>query len=129
MHWEKCSLLSWWLVVVGLVEQKVCSKLLVLVAGEVCLDGLVAVEAEAAELLIQSQLLDPKIESIVRSFHSSKRTYTFNSITLLLGDGNCLCARGEGSVVVTILTQEAEELLGVLCDQLGKLRIAGAKLL
>lgn len=45
IHYLLCGRL---LLVVGLIEQEVGCQLLVLVAGEVSLDGLVAVEAEAA---------------------------------------------------------------------------------
>lgn len=53
-------LLSRWLIIVGLIEQEVCSELLVFVAGEVCLNGLIPVEAEAAELIVECQL--PELE-------------------------------------------------------------------
>lgn len=66
--------------------------------------------------------------SIIRSFIVA-RTYTFNSITLLLSDGDCLCTWRKRGVVITILTQKTEELVGVLCDQLSKVRIASPKLL
>jgi hypothetical protein len=46
-------LLRTWLIrLIGLVEEEVCGKLLVLVAGEVGLDNILALEAEAAKLLI-----------------------------------------------------------------------------
>lgn len=35
---------SWWVFLIGLVEKEVGGKLLVLVAGKVSLDGLIAVE-------------------------------------------------------------------------------------
>lgn len=48
------NLLCGGLVVVGLIEQEVGSELLIFVACEVGLDGLVAIEAEAAQLVIVS---------------------------------------------------------------------------
>lgn len=51
-------LLGRWIIVLGLVEQEVGSELLVHVAGEVCLDGLIAVEAKAAQLFIVSLTLN-----------------------------------------------------------------------
>lgn len=110
-----------------MVEQEVCGELLVLVAGEVGLDSLVTVEAEAAELFVPCQILaSPEKKNAVIV---GLRTYTFNSIALFFGDGDRLRTRGKRSVVITILTKETQELIGVLGDQLGKLGVASPELL
>lgn len=40
-----------------------------------------------------------------------------------------MCTRRQRSIVVSILTKQAEKLVGVLSDQLGELRVAGTELL
>lgn len=60
---------------------------------------------------------------------STVSTYPLNSVALLLGDGNSLCTRRQGRVVVGILAQKLEELVGVRGNQLGQLRVAGTELL
>lgn len=108
---------------VGLVEQEVGGELLVLVAGEVSLDGLIAVESQAAQLYKLRQLHDQKQGKLVRY------TYTLDSIALLLSHRNSLSTRRQWSVVVAILTEQAEELLRVLGNQLSELGVAGTELL
>jgi hypothetical protein len=56
-------------------------------------------------------------------------TYPLNGVPLLLSHGNGLSTRGQGGVIVSILAKQAEELLGVLGDQLGKLGVASTQLL
>lgn len=86
-----------------MVKEEVGGELFVLVAGKVSLDGLVSVEAEAAQPL--------------------------DGITLLLGDRNSLGTRGERNIVIGIFTKKLEELIGIRGNELSKLRVAGAKLL
>lgn len=57
------------------------------------------------------------------------RTYALDSIALLFGDGDSLGSRGQGRIVIAVLAKQTQELLRVLCDEVGELRIAGAKLL
>ncbi len=92
------------LVFIRLVEEEVGRELLILVAGKVSLDRLIAVETKAAQ--------------------------PFDSIALLLGDSNGLGSGGKGRVVVpAALSEEAQELLGILGDQLGQLGVTRAELL
>ncbi len=56
-------------------------------------------------------------------------THPLDSVPFFLGNRNSLRAGGERSIVVGVLAKEAEELFGVLGDQLGKLRVASAQLL
>lgn len=92
------------LVVIRLVEQEVRGQLLVLVAREVRLSGLLEVEAQPAQ--------------------------TLDGIALLLGDGNSVGSRRERGVFVAAgLAEQLQELVLVLRYQLGQLRVAGAELL
>lgn len=56
-------------------------------------------------------------------------THSLNGVPLLLGHGNSLSSRRQGGVVVSVLAEQAEELLGVLGNQLGQLWVASAELL
>lgn len=56
-------------------------------------------------------------------------TYTFDSIALFFGDSDRLRTRGKRGVVIAILAKETEELVGILSNQLGKMRVASPKLL
>lgn len=109
------------LVIIRLVEQEVGSEFFVLVAGEVSLDGLVAVEAQAAKLSpVSTNCLDSS---------DGENTHSLNGVPLLLGHGDSLSPRGQWGVIISVLTEQAEELLGVLGYQLGQLRVASSKLL
>lgn len=108
-------------IVVGLVEQEVRGELLVLVAREVGLDGLVMVEAKAAKLGNGCQ------RGRTRVCYSS--THPLNGVPLLLSDTNSLSARRQGSVIIDIFTEQTQELARIVSDHLGELRVAGAKLL
>jgi hypothetical protein len=55
--------------------------------------------------------------------------YSLNGISLLLGDGNSLGARGERNIIVSIFTQQLKELVWVRGNQLRQLRVASAELL
>lgn len=115
-----------WVLLVGLVEKEVGGELLVLVAGEVSLDGLVAVETEAAQLFTKKNQYHCHPQ---RFSQGPRSTYTLDSIALLLSHGNRLSSRGKRSIVVAILTEQTQKLLRVLGNQLSQLRVASAKLL
>lgn len=66
---------------------------------------------------------------IIQSKEESGDTYSLNGVPLLLGHGNSLSSWRQGGIVISVLAEQAEELLGVLSYQLGKLRVASAKLL
>ncbi len=57
------------------------------------------------------------------------KTYTLDSIALLLGDRDGLGAGRQRDVVFGILAEELEESVGVGGDELGKLRVASTELL
>lgn len=59
------------------------------------------------------------------------KTYALNGVTLLRCDGNGLCAGGQVGLVIFIkvLTQQLQELLRVLSDDLGNLGVASRNLL
>lgn len=98
-------LLAWAIVLIlRLLEQEVCSKLLVLVAGEVSLSSLFAVEAQP--------------------------TQAFDGVALLFSDLNGVSSGRERCVIVaTALAEELEELVLVLSNQLGELGVSGTELL
>lgn len=56
-------------------------------------------------------------------------THSLNGIPLLLGHGNSLSTRRQGGVVITILAEQAEKLVGVLGNQVGELGVASTQLL
>lgn len=89
--------------IVRLVEQEVGRQVLVLVAGKVRLHCLVLRETQPNQAL--------------------------NGVAFLLGDGNLVGSGWERCVVISgHLTEKAEELFGVLRDELGELGVAGAQL-
>ena len=73
-------------VIVGLVKEEVGGQLLVLVAGKVGLDGLLAVEAKPTQL--QNYLSVTLHRQQVKG-----DTYTLDGIALLLGHGDGLGTR------------------------------------
>lgn len=92
------------IVLVRLIKQEVGSKLLVLVARKVRLRNLLYTETQQAQ--------------------------TINSLALLLRDRNGMRSGREGRVLVAAgLAEQLEELVLVLGDELGELRVAGAELL
>lgn len=61
---------------------------------------------------------------------AKKDTYTFNRIPFLLCDGNSLgTGRQSCLVIVKVLTQQLQELIRVLTDDLGNLGVPGGDLL
>lgn len=60
-----------------------------------------------------------------------ENTYALNGIPLLRCDGNGLCTWGQVGLIILIkvLTQQLQELLGVLSDDLGNLGVASRNLL
>jgi len=64
-----------------------------------------------------------------RGIGISHETYPLDGIPLLLRDGDGLSTRWQRGIVVGVLAQKAEELIRVLRDQLGKLRVARTNLL
>jgi hypothetical protein len=87
-----------------LVEEEICCQLFILVASKVSLDRLVLCETKSSEPL--------------------------NGVALLFCHGDLVRSRGERCVIVTTrLAKKGQELIGVLGDQLGKLGVAGTKLL
>lgn len=109
--------------IIRLVEQEIGGELLVLIAGKVGLNSLVAIETKAAQLL--------KTGSI-SCFHiggKSSCTYTLNSIALLLRHGDRLGTRRQWGILIALLTKQAKELIGMMSNELGKLGIASTELL
>jgi hypothetical protein len=60
-----------------------------------------------------------------------KKTYALNGVPLLRCDRNSLCTRGQVGLIILIkvLTQQLQELLGVLSDDLSNLGVASGNLL
>lgn len=56
-------------------------------------------------------------------------SYPLDSFPLFLGHADGLSPRRHGRVLVDIFTQQLKELVGVLSDELRKLRVTGANLL
>lgn len=92
------------IIVVRLVEQEVGGELLVFIAGEISLYGLILRKSEADKAL--------------------------NCVPLLFSHSNLLgSGRKRRIVVASGFAEQLKELLRVLCDELGKLRVAGTELL
>lgn len=88
----------------SLLEQEVRSKLLILIASEVSLRSLFAVEAQSTQAL--------------------------DRIALLFGDLDRIRSGRKRRVIVsTALRQQLEELLLILTDKLSELRVSGTELL
>lgn len=60
---------------------------------------------------------------------ASGDAYSLNGIALVLCDGNGLCARRQGHVVVGALSEQLKELVGVRGNELRQLGVPGAELL
>lgn len=67
--------------------------------------------------------------SIVQTENKPGDTHSLNGVPLLLSHGNSLSSRRKGRIVVSVLAEQAEELLRVLGYQLGELGVACTKLL
>jgi hypothetical protein len=89
--------------ILGLVEEEVGGQLLVLVAREVGLNDKVALKAET--------------------------TQSLDSLALLFSDGNGLSTRGQRRVLISVLSEQLEELLWVLCYHLRQLWVSCTDLL
>lgn len=59
----------------------------------------------------------------------SRETHPLNGVALLLGDLNGLRTGWQRHVVVNLLAEKLQELVGVVGDQLSKLGVAGTELL
>lgn len=86
-----------------LVEQEICSQLLVLVASEVGLDDQIALKSQSAQPL--------------------------NGLPLFLGNANGLGARRQRGVLISVLGEQLQELIWVTRNKLGQLRVASYDLL
>jgi hypothetical protein len=58
-----------------------------------------------------------------------ENTHSLDGVPLLLGHCNSLGSRGQWGIVVGVLAKQAEELLGILGNELGQLRVARSELL
>ncbi len=58
-----------------------------------------------------------------------RRTHPLNSLPLFLRDTNLLRPRRQRSIPLNILTQQLQELVGVLANELCELRVPGPNLL
>lgn len=56
-------------------------------------------------------------------------TYALDGITFLFGNRDSLGTRRQGNIIVAILSQELEELVGMGGDKLSQLGVASAELL
>jgi hypothetical protein len=91
------------LFVLRLVEKEVGSEFFILITSKISLDSCISVESEAAKLSRISNEYDLiKLES-----------YPLDSVTLLLSNGNSLSSRRQRNVVVGVLAEELEKLIGI----------------
>lgn len=91
------------LFVLRLVEKEVGSEFFILIASKISLDSCISVESEAAKLSRISNEYDLiKLES-----------YPLDSVTLLLSNRNSLSSRRQRNVVIGVLAEELEKLIGI----------------
>lgn len=69
------------------------------------------------------------LASMIQTNKGRGNTHSLDGVPLLLSHGNSLSSWRQRRIVVSVLAQQAKELLGVLGYQLGELRVASAKLL
>ena len=110
-----------------LVDQKVCSQLLVLVARKVCLNHEVPLEAKAAKLKLAVSANSCATDWKLRKASSSP--YPLDRLPLLLCHAHRLRPWRQRGVLVCVLAQQLQELLRVGPDELRQLRVAHGHLL